>query len=80
MPDPIEMMTRYATTVDDISEAWAFVMDHLDLVGDDPSVEIQPTWSFSIADIDREVDEVPRRFSVVVSGTTDNRKEKELGR
>ena len=66
---PVEVRTRYATTVDDLPSAWAFVMDRLDLVGPDPSIEISPTWSYSVHDMDRADDyRPPRRFSVVVSG------------
>jgi hypothetical protein len=65
---PIEVTTRYATTVDDLSSAWAFVMDHLDSLGDDPSIEISPLWLYSVQDMDREVERPQRQFSVVVSG------------
>lgn len=71
MPDPapIEVTTRYATTVDDLPAAWAFVMDRVDLVGPDPSIDIKPLWTFSAHDMDRADDAMPpRQFSVVVSG------------
>jgi hypothetical protein len=65
MTAPIEVTTRYVTTVDNLSEAWAFVMERLDSVGPDPSVEISPVWTLSSLPGD---DEMPRQFSVVVSG------------
>jgi hypothetical protein len=69
MSPPIEVTTRYATTVDDLPAAWAFVMDKLDSVGPDPSVEIKPLWAWAVQDMDRSDDYVPpRQFSVVVSG------------
>lgn len=68
-PAPIEVTTRYATTVDDLGAAWAFVMDKLDHVGPDPEVKISPLWIMSVRDMDREdMDRPPRQFSVVVSG------------
>ena len=61
MSAPVEVTTRYATSVDDLPAAWAFVMEHLDSVGPDPSIDIGPLWS-SVDDFNI------RRFSVVVSG------------
>ena len=67
---PIEVTTRYATTVDDLAAAWAFVMAKLDTVGPDPSVTIKPVWTISVHDMDRDEPEegYPRHFSVVVEG------------
>lgn len=66
---PIEVTTRYATTVDTLVEAWAFVMDRVDNVGPDPSIKISPVWSFSVHDMDRSDHlDPPRQFSVVVEG------------
>jgi hypothetical protein len=65
---PVEVTTRYATTVDELSEAWAFVMHRLDEVGPDPSVHITPVWTFSVHDMDSDAQEPPRQFSVVVEG------------
>jgi len=65
---PIEVTTRYATSVDDLTTAWAFVMEHVDLVGPDPSVEISPHWIISMSDMGDDNINPPRRFSVVVSG------------
>jgi hypothetical protein len=66
---PIEVTTRYATTVGYLSAAWAFVMDRLDSVGPDPSIHITPLWSYSVQDMDRvDAPEPPRQFSVVVEG------------
>ena len=63
---PVEVTTRYATSVEDLASAWAFVMARLDSVGPDPDVSITPVWTIS-ADLDPDEDP-PRRFSVVVSG------------
>lgn len=57
----VERTVRYATSVDDLSEAWVFVMARIDSVGPDPSVKINPFWSSSD-------DFTSRRFSVVVEG------------
>lgn len=61
---PLEMTTRYATSVDSLSDAWEFVMDHLEKVGDAPSVAISPEWS-------SEDDFRTCYFTVVVSGTVE---------
>lgn len=66
MTSPIEVTTRYATTVDDLPAAWAFVMSHLDSLGDDPSIEINPLWNIGFDDSGDA--QSPRQFSVVVSG------------
>jgi hypothetical protein len=46
---PVEVATRYSTTVDDMPTAWAFVMEHIDKLGPEPSVNIYPCWG-----VDRE--------------------------
>jgi len=67
---PIERTQRIATTVETLAEAWAFVMAHIDDVGPDPSVQIDPVWSRPFeADDDAEW---PRHFSVVVSGMVED--------
>jgi hypothetical protein len=70
MTAPIEVTTRYATSVNELTDAWAFVMDRLDRVGPDPSVTIKPIWTISVRDVDTddEDQEWPRRFEVVVEG------------
>ena len=66
MNRPVEVTTRYATSVPDLTAAWAFVMGRLDSVGPDPQVSINPIWTIS-ADLPED-EEPPRRFEVVVSG------------
>ncbi len=72
MTAPVEVTTRYATTVDTLPEAWAFVMAKVDDVGPDPCVKISPLWIVSVSDMDLpgsdEAPRPPRQFSVVVSG------------
>lgn len=69
MSAPIEVTTRYVTTVDELPAAWAFVMDRLDRVGPDPSVSIRPLWITPIQDMDRiGAPPTPRQFEVVVEG------------
>ena len=71
MSAPVEVTTRYATSVDEMTDAWAFVMEHLDLVGPDPTVKISPYWEISVHDMDDELErECPRKFNVVVEGMT----------
>lgn len=42
----IEVTTKYATTVSNLTEAWSFIMEHIDKVGLFPSVNIHPIWIF----------------------------------
>lgn len=65
---PIEKTTRYATSVPTLADAWAFVMEHLDSVGPDPSVKITPVWRISVSDMGDDDTDPPRFFEVVVEG------------
>lgn len=64
MSAPVEVTTKYVTTVDDLPGAWAFVMEYLDRAGDRPSITISPL-SVSV-----DGDEWTEHFEVVVSGRT----------
>lgn len=64
---PIEVSVSYGTFVETIAEAWAFVMEHVDHVGDEPTVEIHPQWLFPEDDQDSPID----GFSVAVSGSVE---------
>lgn len=73
MPDPIEKTTRYATTVDTLTEAWAFLLDRIDAIGPDPSVTIRPISTIGVADMAAGLEGSDdgawvRRFEVVVEG------------
>lgn len=57
---PIEKTIRYSTSVDELADAWAFVMEHLDAVGQSPSISIGPVWAGP--DFDQQ------HFEVTVSG------------
>lgn len=61
MTAPVEFLAQYATSVPDLQAAWAFVMAHIDRVGPNPSVKINPSWRFT--------PEAERRFEVVVAGS-----------
>lgn len=67
MSTPIEVTTRYVTSVGTLPEAWAFVMERLDMVGPDPTIRIEPKWVISPQDMDRDED-WPRLFEVCVEG------------
>lgn len=60
----VEVTVRYRTTVDTLSEAWAFVMGHLDGLGPQPYIEIQP-----VAVVDDIHEEPTDRFEVTVQAT-----------
>lgn len=58
---PVERTTRYATTVQTLDEAFAFVMGNLERVDDLLNITISPVWSSS-------EDFETKRYSVVVEG------------
>jgi len=60
---PVEVTTTFATVVDDMAAAWAFVMGRVDLVGGDPQVVVNPVRWFV-----GDGEESARRFEVSVSG------------
>lgn len=60
---PIEVLTRFGTTVETLTDAFEFVMEHLELTGEAPSIEISPFWTYSAEESGT------LGFSVVVSGT-----------
>ena len=69
---PVEYTARYATAVNSVQEAFAFVMEHLDKLGNDPSVDITPIWL--VIDGENELTGEPvhvhvRLFEVSVSGS-----------
>ena len=70
---PVEVTTKYVTTVDTLPEAWSFVMDHLDRVGPDPHVDIRPIRIISVGQMQDgldglDVSEPTREFEVVIEG------------
>lgn len=68
---PIEVTRKFATTVEELADAWAFVMEHIDEVGDSPRITISPVWSFDWNDAGRDdAPTPPRHFGVSVSGMT----------
>ena len=69
---PVEVTTRYVTTANSLIDAWAFVMEKIEQVGPDPSIEIKPVWS---KDYDSVGDDEPwpRHFEVVVSGMVEEK-------
>lgn len=74
MTAPVEVTTRYVSTVDDLPAAWAFVMARLDSVGPDPSVSIRPIRIVDVAEMHDAFDGHEttsgwtRQFEVVVEG------------
>lgn len=65
MTAPVEVTTRYATTVSDLAGAWAFVMARVDLVGPEPRITISPVWLHHNQDDDERC---TPEFEVVVEG------------
>lgn len=59
---PVEVTTRYVTTVPELTDAFAFVMDRIDTCGADPMVSIRPTWRFD------DNGDSTRFFEVTVEG------------
>lgn len=70
MSAPVEVTTRYATSVEDLAAAWSFVMQKIDAVGPNPHITITPRWIVSVHEVvdGREDEDPPREFEVVVSG------------
>lgn len=73
---PVEVTTRHATRVRELTDAFAFVMDRLELVGPDPTVEIRPIW---ITNVDDPPGTYDRTFEVVVSGMIEEPKRFDSG-
>ena len=66
---PIEVKTTYATTVNELPEAWSFVMERLETLGPNPRITISPIWSWNVVDAIDGVDQrPPRQFEVCVEG------------
>lgn len=69
MSAPVEVTTRFATTVDDIASAWAFVMARMDSVGPNPRIVISPVTIIPVADMySGDEPDYARQFEVVVEG------------
>lgn len=58
----------FTDSVESVDKAFGFVMDHLEQVGDDPSVKIRPVW---FSDLFDSSNEMVREFEVTVSGVFD---------
>lgn len=59
--------TRYSKIVDNLPEAWQFIMAHVDKVGDDPQVVVTPEWDCDGECFDEH--DFVRRFLAVVEGS-----------
>lgn len=59
MSRPVEVTMKFVTSVPSLAEAWAFVMEHIDEVGDDPVIVITPLWL---------MEDDTREFEVKVEG------------
>lgn len=68
----VEVTIQYETVVDDLTEAWAFIMSRIEKVGPDPSVHIHPAKEGPPPMLQMlmqgEVREMARKFHVVVEG------------
>lgn len=78
----VEVSIRYETVVDDITDAWAFIMDKIEKVGPDPSVHIHPASDgpppIMVALMGAEQPVTTRRFHVAVEGTQKETAEKQV--
>lgn len=57
----VEIFTRFAGTVESIHDAFAFIMEHMDKVGEFPAIEVTPCW------VDEEMREF-QHYHVAVFG------------
>ena len=64
----VEKTTRYVTSVDTLAEAWEFIMGRLDLVGDYPTISIQPIDLYYTVTFGEDGMQVVRKFEVLVEG------------
>lgn len=65
---PVEYTARYASRVESLAEAFAFIMEHEDKVGKDIAILINPVWiCFDVDDMTGE-HHTRREFEVSVSG------------
>lgn len=64
----VEVTTSYVTTVPELTDAFAFVMERLDSVGPNPEVRISPIFIIGMDSSDDEP--IPREFEVTVRGMT----------
>lgn len=62
----VERTVRYATTVDELGEAFDFVLEHRPKVGPKPNIHIRAITVTSPTEYDGWLDQ----FEVSVSGTT----------
>lgn len=67
---PIEVDTRYSTTVDELTDAWSFVMEHIDKIGPHPSIRIYPCWGVDRDEALEEPDDQVH-FHAVVEGAVE---------
>lgn len=68
MIEETEVTIRYAKGgLPDLAAAWAFVMEHVDRVGQAPRIEISPVWSISASE-PGSTENYCWTFSAVVSG------------
>lgn len=69
----VEHTQQFETVVDDLAEAWAFIMSRIERVGPDPSVHIHPAKNAPPPMLQMlmqgHVEESERKFHVVVEGT-----------
>lgn len=65
---PTEYTATYAKKVNTIQDAFAFIMAHLDKIGNDPRVIINPVWVCEHVDAMTGEHETVRQFEVAVTG------------
>lgn len=65
---PTEYTARYAKVVATVQDAFAFVMAHMEMVGGDPQIAIDPVWVCERVDPLTGDHESVRQFEVAVSG------------
>lgn len=65
-PHPVEKTTAYQTYVPELTDAFAFVMGHVDEVGPDPAIQIKPVMFMHDEDCDHDDG---RMFEVTVTGS-----------
>lgn len=72
-PLVVEVTLKYEAVVNEIADAWAFIMSRFENVGPSPEIHIHPVTTAPPAMLQailgRDPQNQPRKFHVVVEGT-----------
>lgn len=67
----VECRISFSTTVDDMTEVYAFLMEHEDKVGPNPTIDIHPDFWYTDEEMEKDDPQGVRKFHVSISGRID---------